>query len=163
MDKLLVNKVRRFVGRSRLLDRLMVHIAKYGPLWFFGVMGAMALPGGRAERKAVLLAVLAAAFTRGLNELVGRLYFRKRPFVAEGFEPLIKHRHSASFPSNHAACGFALAVAVWLLVPPVGAYMLLMAAVLALSRVYVGLHYPSDVIFGAMLGSAVAWAAVQLF
>ncbi|TCP55591.1 undecaprenyl-diphosphatase [Tumebacillus sp. BK434] len=156
MDKLMMQSIRRYVGRSRLLDRTMVHIAKYGPLWFFAVLGLLAIPGGRTERLAALLAVLAATVTRGVNELVGRICFRVRPFVREGFTPLLKHRPSASFPSNHAACGFALAAAVWLLMPLVGACMLLMAAVLAVSRVYVGLHYPSDVTFGAVLGTVIA-------
>lgn len=156
MDKLMMQSIRRYVGRSRLLDRTMMHIAKYGPLWFFAALGLMAVPGGKTERLAALLALLAATVTRGINELVGRLYFRVRPFVKEGFTPLLQHRPSASFPSNHAACGFALAAAVWLLVPAVGAYLLLLAAVLAVSRVYVGLHYPSDVTIGAVLGSVIA-------
>lgn len=156
MDKLMMQSIRRYVGRSRLLDRTMMHIARYGPLWFFAVMGVMAVPGGRMERLAALLAVLAATVTRGANGLVGQLYFRARPFIKEGFTPLLKHRPSASFPSNHSACGFALAVSVWLLVPAVGAYMLVMAAILAVSRVYVGLHYPSDVTIGAVLGSVIA-------
>jgi undecaprenyl-diphosphatase len=156
MDKLMMLSLRRYVGRSRLLDRAMIHVAKYGPLWFFTVMGAMAVPGGSRERLAVLLALLAATVTRGVNGLIGRFFFRPRPFVAEGFTPLLKHRPSASFPSNHSACGFALAVSVWLLVPAVGAYLLVMAAVLAVSRVYAGLHYPSDVTFGAVFGSIIA-------
>ncbi|WP_157729599.1 phosphatase PAP2 family protein [Tumebacillus algifaecis] len=152
----MMRSIRRYVGRSQLLDRAMTHIAKYGPLWLFLVMGVVAVQGGKQELVAVLLALLAATLTRGLNELIGRLYFRTRPFVAEGFKPLLEHRPSASFPSNHSACGFALAVSVWWLVPIVGAVMLIMAGILALSRVYVGLHYPSDVTLGAMLGASVA-------
>ncbi len=162
MDRLMLLTIRRYVGRSRLLDRLMVHVGRYGPLWFFVVMGAMVVLGGSVERRAVLLAIIAATITRGLTELIGRQFYRARPFLAEGFTPLLQHRPSASFPSNHSACGFALAVALWLHLPLIGAYLVLFAGVLALSRVYVGLHYPSDVFFGALLGASVAWLLVQI-
>jgi len=160
MDKLLLRQIRRPIGRSHNLDRLIIHIAKRGPLWFFVILGWLFLTG---DRTPVLAALIAATATRALNELLGRLYFRQRPFIQEGFEPLLAHAPTSSFPSNHAACGFALAVAVWLLVPAAGIPMLLLAAILALSRVYVGVHYPADVLLGAFIGSAVAWLTAMFF
>ncbi|MCX7569929.1 phosphatase PAP2 family protein [Tumebacillus sp. DT12] len=159
MDKLLLNQIRRPIGRHHNLDRFILHIAKRGPLWFFLILGLLALQGAYLP---VLAAILAATATRALNELLGRLYFRQRPFIQEGFEPLLPHAPTSSFPSNHAACGFALAVAVWLLLPPVGIPMLLLAALLALSRVYVGVHYPADILLGSLIGTAVAHLTVFL-
>lgn len=159
MDKYLLRQIRRPVGRNYILDRLIIHIAKRGPLWFFVILGYLYLSGART---AVLAALAAATATRALNELLGRLYFRQRPFIQEGFEPLLAHAPTSSFPSNHAACGFALAVAVWLFVPAAGIPMLLLAAILALSRVYVGVHYPADVLLGTCIGSAVAWVTALL-
>lgn len=152
--------MRRPVGRSRYVDAVMVHLAKKGPLWFFLVLGLIALFGGTPERVAVLEAVAAATLTRGANEVLGRLFFRERPFVQDRLQSLIEHRPDSSFPSNHAACGFALAVAIWLHLPPVGSIMLVMALVLAYSRLYVGVHYPFDVLVGSFIGTLIAKATV---
>jgi undecaprenyl-diphosphatase len=163
MDRHLFALIRRVVGKAPWLDWLMVHVAEKGPLWFFAVMGVLALYGGFSERLAVGQAIAAATLTRLVNEGIGRLHHRERPFVREGFVPLVLHRPDFSFPSNHAACGFALAVAVLLTAPGSGAYIMLGLAVwLAFARVHVGVHYPSDVGVGALIGTAVAWATVRL-
>jgi membrane-associated phospholipid phosphatase len=70
--------------------------------------------------------------------------------------PLIPLPSSASFPSGHATTAFAAAVALSLLVPRTGWLAIPLAAVIAYSRVYLGVHYWSDVIAGALIGSAVA-------
>lgn len=156
MDTYFFFQVRKLIGRHTSLDRLMIHIAKYGPLWFFAVMGLSMLSEGGAGLRASLTAVLAATLTRGLNELLGRLHHRDRPFIRERFTPLLPHRPSSSFPSNHAACGFALAVSLYLPLPSFGLPLLALATLLSFSRVYIGVHYPSDVTFGALIGCGVA-------
>jgi undecaprenyl-diphosphatase len=157
LEKLLLMKIRSRVGRRRWLDRSLAHAAVRGPLWFFAVMGWVFWIGGATGRWAVVQAVAAAVLTRGVNEVIGRIRHRDRPFVQEGFQPLIEHRASFSFPSNHSACGFALAVAVLFGAPLYGALMLAMAALMAYARLYVGVHYPLDVLAGALIGTAVAW------
>ncbi len=156
MDRLILTYMRSFVGRSRLLDRLMIHIAKKGPLWFFLVLGVFAANGGVQARWVVLQSIVAATLARGVNEGIGRMAFRDRPFVREGFQPLIQHRPDSSFPSNHAAGGFALAIPVCLQDPTFGLLLVTMAMILAYSRLYVGVHYPADVIAGAMVGTVLA-------
>jgi undecaprenyl-diphosphatase len=148
--------MRSLVGRNRWLDSFMIHFSEKGPLWFFVVLGLLAWQGGSTERWAVLEALAAAVVTRGASELIGRAFFRERPFVREGFRPLIHHRPSFSFPSNHAACGFALAVPVLLHGIPLGSLLLGFALLLSCARVFVGVHYPRDVAAGALLGTLIA-------
>ena len=150
-------RMRSLVGRNRFLDSIMIHFSEKGPLWFLVVLGLLAWQGGSAERWIVLEALAAAVVTRGASELIGRAYFRERPFVREGFQPLIHHRQSFSFPSNHAACGFALAVPVLLHDIPFGLLLLGFALLLACARVFVGVHYPRDVVAGALLGTLIAF------
>ena len=76
---------------------------------------------------------------------------RGRPVdsATTGVDPLVALPHSASFPSGHAATAFAAAVAVGALAPRLRPLLVAVAALVAISRVYLGVHFPSDVIWGA--------------
>lgn len=139
-----------------LLPRL-THAADHGLLWW-GTAAALGATRGRRRRAAVrgMLALgVASAVANGPAKLVFR---RNRP--ANHVVPPVRRprrEHSTfSFPSGHAASAVAFATGVALDAPgaaiPVGA----LAAAVAFSRVYVGVHYPSDVIAGAALGAGCA-------
>lgn len=82
---------------------------------------------------------------------------RTRPFVAHPHsELLISHGRDAGFPSDHATGAFAMAMALWLYDRTIGAICFVLAAIVAFSRVYVGVHYPGDVVGGALIGIGVA-------
>ena len=83
---------------------------------------------------------------------------RARPYVTHPAQThlLIARSHDPSFPSDHATGAFALAFGIWLYDRTVGTVLLVLAAVLAFARVYVGTHYPGDVIAGALMGVGVA-------
>ena len=126
---------------------------------------------GDAKRKcfprAASAAVLAVT-TAALLVTVGKAVFeRARPPVADpGLDPVGVVPASASFPSGHAATAFAAAVAVALVYPRLGRPLLVLAVVVAVSRVYLGVHYVLDVAAGTLLGIAVgiasAWAVNAL-
>lgn len=103
----------------------------------------------------VIAIVLADASSRGLKALIDR----SRPPVRYAKpEPLVGTPHDASFPSGHAATSFAAATMLSLAFPRLRLPLVLLAAAVAFSRVYVGVHYPLDVIGGAALGVLVAAA-----
>jgi membrane-associated phospholipid phosphatase len=104
-----------------------------------------------------LAAGLAAVATSGLKELFDRV----RPPVADpSFAAAVAVPGSASFPSGHASTAFAAAVAIALCHPRLRLPALAIATAVAVSRVYLGVHYPSDVLVGALLGSAIGAATV---
>jgi undecaprenyl-diphosphatase len=95
----------------------------------------------------------------GLSALIGMAWDRPRPFVAGHFVPLISHAADASFPSDHLAVLGALCAALWLASRKLGYVTALLAAAVAFARVYVGIHYVSDVAGGFALGLLCGWAA----
>jgi len=94
----------------------------------------------------------------GLKQLVDR----PRPETTLPQADPLLHASGPSFPSGHATTAFAGATILALLLRRAVPALFVLAAGIAFSRVYVGVHYPSDVLAGAVLGSAVALAAVRL-
>ena len=119
-----------------------------------------------SRRRFPLGAVLAGAsyvVATVLANILKAVFDRPRPPVDHPeLHPLVDLPHSASMPSGHAAGAFAAAVAVGLVHPRLRWPLLALAALVALSRVWLGVHYASDVIAGAALGSAVAYGAWRI-
>ncbi len=115
---------------------------------------------GRREerRRGAVLATAAAGLGLLINQPIAHAVARLRPYLAHPTHAhlLIARSHDPSFPSDHATGALALAFGVWLYDRTVGTMLLVLAAVLAFSRVYVGTHYPGDVLGGALIGIAVA-------
>jgi undecaprenyl-diphosphatase len=109
---------------------------------------------------AVLAAdVLADAISLGLRDWIDR---RRPPLVYPEPKPLVGVPHSGSFPSGHATIAFACATVLACLVPRLAVPAFVLAAAIAWSRVYVGVHWPLDVLGGAVLGVLVATALLTL-
>jgi undecaprenyl-diphosphatase len=104
----------------------------------------------------VLLADLAASGTKLATD-------RRRPEEAlDGIDVLVTTPSTASFPSGHAATSFAAAVVLAVALPALVPAFFGLAALVGLSRLYVGVHFPLDVLAGAALGTAVATALLLL-
>jgi undecaprenyl-diphosphatase len=103
-----------------------------------------------SNREAWLICAALGPIAIALNYVVKLIVKRPRP-VLEGLPPLGGAPSSLSFPSAHATSGFAVATAMSR-VEPLGALAFLLALALALGRPYLGMHYPSDVLAGAVLG-----------
>jgi undecaprenyl-diphosphatase len=94
-----------------------------------------------------------------IEKTVGFLWFRPRPFVdlTDVIKLIDKSALDPSFPSGHASIAFALAFGLLLHNRKWGAFMLALAALVGFSRVWVGVHYPLDVIGGLLVGLVAAW------
>jgi membrane-associated phospholipid phosphatase len=143
----------RTVGHSPGAEAAAKALGKagnHGMIWLaLGLMLA-AVDGGHREEW-VLCAVLGPVAI-ALNYAVKLVVRRPRP-VLEGLPPLGGAPSSLSFPSAHATSSFAVATAMTR-VEPVAAIAFVLAFAIALGRPYLGMHYPSDVAAGAILGVA---------
>jgi membrane-associated phospholipid phosphatase len=156
-----------------------LHATHWGPLTAMFVLASawwvkwplFALTGAccdGAKRRmlptAALAAAGAAAVAEGLTVLLKHVTERARPPLADpGIEALVTLPESTSFPSGHAATAFAAATAVGVLHPRLRVPLLTVAALVALSRVYLGVHFWSDVLVGSLLGVAIGFLTVRLF
>lgn len=129
---------------------------------------ALSLPVARLGRKPVLfsLALTAAAVWSAdlLTLALKVLTDRPRPFeTIPDADPLLKATVGQSMPSGHAATSFAGAVILTYLLKRAGPVFFVLAAAIAFSRVYVGVHYFSDVLVGALVGTMVGLAYLFAF
>jgi undecaprenyl-diphosphatase len=127
------------------------------------VLWLAADPGGERTFK---VAALAGAVSAGLALLVNRLvasaWERPRPYEAHPGVYHLTSSHDPSFPSDHASAAFAIAVAIVLIAGRIGWLFLAAATVIALGRLFIGAHYPGDVLAGAAIGTAVALLVATL-
>lgn len=126
----------------------------------FAAVGGLCDACKRRRLPWAMSAALSAAAATGLAvTLVKETVDRVRPAVAEpALDPVGVIPASASFPSGHSATAFATAAAVALFYPRLRVPLFVLAALVALSRVYLGMHYASDVLVGSALGAAIGLA-----
>ena len=112
----------------------------------------------RAWRRATVAAVLSAGVALALAKVLSEIVDRSRPFVVDpsGVHLFAGHAADPGFPSDHATGAFAVAMAIYLRNRLWGSVALVAAAVLSIGRVAIGVHFPSDVLAGAVLGCGVA-------
>lgn len=140
-------------GHSPAAERVMKGLAllgEYGAVWLaIGVLMALV---DLDRREGWLVAGFLGPVSIGLNYAVKLIVKRQRP-VIEGLPPLGGAPSSLSFPSAHATASFACATAMTRIAPE-AAVLFALAGAIAATRPYLGMHYPSDVLGGALLGTA---------
>ena len=132
-----------------------------GALWGFVAAGAFLLTGLRPSH--LLVPWIAVAVSWTLAEGAKYLFNRGRPFIHDTeIAPLIKTPSSSSFPSGHSATAAAGALTLSAVYPAFVPAFLFAGFLVALSRVYLGVHYPFDVLAGALIGTLTAGVVVAI-
>jgi undecaprenyl-diphosphatase len=160
------------VWTNPLLDTLMPTLSRTGNLgavWLV-LLGGIATFGGKTGRRIALAGLVALAIGFVSSTVIKEITMRPRPFaVLPDVRVLVGAPHSYAFPSGHTTSAFGAASGVLLAakrllgrVPVWGWGMLALAAALAYSRLYVGVHWPTDVAAGIVLGLASGLAGAHL-
>ena len=142
--------------RQEWLDPLVkafTHLGDSGLLWILLCFALLLFPKTRRAGGAVAAALILSLICT--NMLLKPLVQRTRPWlVVEGLTALVAEHDMNSFPSGHTSAALAAATACWGTLPSKWRGIILALAVLmGLSRLYVGVHYPSDVLAGALVGA----------
>ncbi|SPQ00568.1 conserved membrane hypothetical protein [Candidatus Sulfobium mesophilum] len=151
--------------QNSLLDVVMPFVTNNSKIIFLPLLAWVLVRERSKAWSYVVISILAVAFADAGGAVLKNLFARTRPCNAlDGVHLLVGCSKSFSFPSNHSSNAFAFATAFWLLRKDIATWVFLfVAAVIAFSRVYVGVHYPVDIAAGAAFGAGCAYAAERLF
>ncbi|MHB1324651.1 MAG: undecaprenyl-diphosphatase [Thermoleophilia bacterium] len=130
----------------------MIVLAKYGVLLLALPLFYMWFKGDEDKKRATLLSLLSLVIALLINQIIGHIYLRQRPFAFHEVNLLLAKSADPSFPSDHSAFVFAIAGIIMLKNRRIGIFSLAIAVLVGISRIFVGTHYPGDVLGGAMVG-----------
>jgi undecaprenyl-diphosphatase len=134
-----------------------------GGLVWLGIGVILTIPRRMPRRGLGQLALAILLASTCADRVLKPLFARERPFVSiAGVTTIGERPADASFPSGHSANAFASAYVLAHVVPAGAGAWWLLAASIAYSRIYLGVHYPADVLGGAIVGLLCGFAAIQL-
>lgn len=150
-------------GQSQILDQLMIFGTKYLIYIMAILVLILAWKGKIKERKALLLIILNLPISILIIIVIHQFYFEPRPFVTFNFLPVVSEAaNSASFPSRHTTIAAVIAFTyVYFKSKWAWAFLPIMLWI-GISRVFVGVHYPLDIIGGLVSATAAIAIAVQI-
>lgn len=165
MDFQIFTLINQMASKNAVLDFVGVFLANY-LIWllFFIVLVLGFLPptrrGETLSKANALRSISGALLGGGLTLITGQFIVRVRPFAVHEVNLLISPPITiASFPSFHTVVAFALACTLFLFSSSgnargkkIGVWFFMAALLIGIARVYVGVHYPSDILFGAIIG-----------
>jgi undecaprenyl-diphosphatase len=166
LDAFLTHAINSLAGTNTAIDFLMIWVSAIGvPLLVLAVAGQWWRQGDRDHTRHVLVAT-GLSFLIGLavNQVILLLVHRIRPYDAGISHLLIAPSADPSFPSDHATATFAIAAAFLMHgMRRLGFWFLAAALLVTISRVYIGTHYVSDVLGGALTGIIAAMVVRALY
>jgi undecaprenyl-diphosphatase len=162
LDLDLYEQLNELADRHHALEQVFRFFAQEGQVVFVVLLACLFFARGkwrsRNGRHGVAAAGFSALLALGVAQVIGSLWDRPRPYEAHHGDAhlLLAPSPDPSFPSDHATAAYAIAVAILLRHRKAGILALILATLVAVSRVALGTHYPTDVLGGAALGAVAA-------
>jgi undecaprenyl-diphosphatase len=143
--------INQLSGRCSPIDSLMILISNKIRYVYLFVLIFMRF--SNSYKKVSRNAVISAGLTLFINTLVKMVYFKQRPFVKRKVGILIPSKMDSSFPSKHTLLVFAISTTIFLYDRIFGSIMWVLSLLTGFSRIWVGHHYPSDIIGSAFIAT----------
>ncbi|HDR7664956.1 undecaprenyl-diphosphatase [Bacillus wiedmannii] len=135
------------------LNSTMVFLAEYMVYILALIILAYWFTGARKSRVMAIQAMIAFVIAEVIGKIAGKFHLNYQPFAAlPDVNKLIDHTVDNSFPSDHTILFFSICFSFWLVRKKTGWLWLILAFCVAISRIWVGVHYPFDVAVGALIG-----------
>lgn len=152
MDYYLFQVINRLSGKNPILDKFMIFLSNKVRYVFMFVFLFLFLRKKFKKDlvKNSLFSIICAWF---LHFIIHFFYFKPRPFIKHRVGILIPSKMDSSFPSKHTLLAFAASTSILLREKQIGVVMWILSILTGFSRVWMGHHYPSDIIFSAIIGS----------
>ncbi len=144
-------------GKNIFLDYLMIGFTH------FGIVLLIIFILLKKDKKLIIKSLLAIILTFIIDFIINSFYYKPRPFVDHQVNKLINKSASSSFPSGHSMRAFTFAQVIYFKDKRLGIFSYLIAAIVAISRIYVGVHYPIDILVGALIGIFCGWLVEKYF
>jgi undecaprenyl-diphosphatase len=151
MDVKIFRAINQMTGRSSLIDHFMILVSNKVRYVYFLILILMWFK--KPYRQITNNAVISAFITLILNIFLKLCISKPRPFLKSRVGILIPSKMDSSFPSKHTLLVFAVSTSILLYNRVLGSIMCGLAVMTGISRIWVGHHYPSDIIGSALLGS----------
>ena len=128
-------------------------------LWFIG-----GTPAERPRRQwSILIGITGLALSNGIVTIINHIWDRDRPYLELDEIELVFYRATdGSFPSNPVAVGFAAGAGAWMVNRRFGWVLFTFGALYGVSRIYMGVFYPTDVLGGAAVGIVSTWLSIYI-
>ena len=159
MNEYLFRLINGLAGKYPILDSLAVFLAEYlGYILAFLVFLIF-----WKKHKVIIEAFLAGGIARLiLAQIIRWLWPVSRPFVENEVNLLVYHDQTASFPSGHASFFFAVSTVVYGYNKKAGFLFLVGSLLISFSRIFVGIHWPTDILAGAVVGLFSGWLVLKV-
>ncbi len=142
--------INNLANKNMILDKTMMFFSQYVPYIFMAVIVVVFILGIKQKkgeyRKIAVSTVVLTIINLMINLIIRSIFYVDRPFVHNKVNLLLPHDAASSFPSNHATGTMSIALGLGKYNKILGIIMTILSIIVSFSRVYVGHHYPTDVI-----------------
>lgn len=164
IDKNIILNINKIIPNYPIIQYVfsfITHLADMGLIWI--VIGILLLFKKSTRKNGIIMLISLSIGSIIGNGILKNIFERQRPFIELSLQPFISAPSGFSFPSGHSLASFIGATCIFFTNKKLGILSYIFAFLIALSRVLLIVHYPTDVIVGSLLGIIIASAVIYIF